>query len=108
MNKQFSKSEKRRLRELAAEAHENELSEALDELFEEFTKWADNAFGASELNEKIHEFHNGISRELYTRYVLNEPRLAVSIGLSRKAISRSQVEPELLQKLQPLLEAFEE
>ena len=108
MNEPYSKSEKRQLRELAAEAHENELTEALEELFEEFTKWADNAFGAFELNEKIHEFHNGISRELYTRYVLNEPRFAVAIGLSRKALSRNQVEPELLKKLQPLLEAFEE
>jgi hypothetical protein len=108
MNERFSKPEKRLLRDLAAEAHESELSEALGELYEEFTKWADNGLGAFEMNEKIHEFHNGVSRELYKQYVLNDPHFAVAAGLSRKVLAHSQVAPELLEKLRPLLEAFED
>lgn len=104
----YSKSERRRLRELVAQAYENELSKALQALFDEFTKWRDNGLGPVELNEKIHEFHNGISRELYKLYLLNDPTFAVAIGLHRKAISPVGIGPELLQKLRPLSEAFEE
>ena len=107
MHERFSKFEKRRLRELAAEAHESALSKALEELYEEFLKWADDGLSTFDLNEEIHKFHDGLSRDLYRTYVLNDPALAVAIGLSQNALGEGQIGPDLFDKLRPLRDALE-
>ena len=62
---------------------------------------------AFDLNDKIHEFHNGISRELYKTYVLFEPELAVVVGLFRKIINPDELDKGLREKLEPIVEGFE-
>ncbi len=64
-NSEFNRREKSELRALSAEAWAEELSEALLELYEDFGKWAEDSLSPFDLNDKIHEFHNGKSRELY-------------------------------------------
>ncbi|MCW8929068.1 MAG: hypothetical protein OQL19_02380 [Gammaproteobacteria bacterium] len=106
MNKSLTKYQKSILRDLAENAHENELNSELEKLFENFLMWADKGMSASELNDEIHIFHNGVSRELYKTYVLGEPMVSVAIGLSRKAIAESDIDMELMSILRPLVENF--
>ncbi|MGZ5228103.1 MAG: hypothetical protein ACXWCS_28435, partial [Burkholderiales bacterium] len=64
----ITKRDRARLRQLAGQAWEAELENELEVLFEHFTTWAENGLTAFELSDLIHEFHNGISRDLYARY----------------------------------------
>jgi len=107
MGEHFSKRERAVLRNLAAEAHDHELQEALTDLYEEFCSWGGDGISAFDLNDKIHEFHNGISRELYKTYVLSDPELAVSIGIFRKIINLDDLDKDLREKLEPMVEGFE-
>lgn len=89
------------MRQLVTQVHELELEEALTELYEEFCTWGGKGMSAFDLCEKIHEFHDGISRELYKLYVLNSPEIAVAIGLSRRAIDPSSAKAARLEQLFP-------
>lgn len=96
---EFTKAEKRMLRELAAECHENELAEAMMGLYEEFQKWGGDGISVFDLNDRIHQFHDGISRELYKRYVLVDPALAVLYALEHGIIGDDRVDESIRKKL---------
>lgn len=99
MSMEFTKAEKRMLRELAAECHESELDEAMTELYEEFQKWGGDRISVFDLNDRIHQFHDGISRELYKRYVLLDPALSVRYALESGIIDGSHVDESIRKKL---------
>jgi len=64
----LSKEEKRQAREVAAAAHNAELSAALEELALLFSDWHKGRIDAFQLADAIHQFHDGQSRELFNRY----------------------------------------
>jgi len=64
----WSKKERRELRELQDLAWERELEEALQSLCKDFKRWEGGEITVFELSDRIHEFHNGRSRELYNMY----------------------------------------
>ena len=107
MPERFTKRERATLRELASEAHLSELNEALASLYEEFCKWGGDGISAFDLNDKIHEFHDGDSRDLYKTYILGNTEVAVAIGISRKTINPSQLDEGLREKIAPIIEVFE-
>ena len=107
MRDRFTKRERATLRDLAAEAHEQELEDALTELYDEFCTWGGKGMSAFELNDKLHEFHDGISRDLYKTYVLNDPGVAAAIGASRKMVDIETIDKNLCEKLAPMIETFE-
>jgi hypothetical protein len=107
MADRFTKRQRACLRKLASEAHCYELGEALAHLYAEFGKWGGDGMSAFDLNDKIHEFHDGISRDLYKTYVLSNPEMAVAIGIFRKAIDPDRLDAELRGKIAPIVESFE-
>ena len=104
----FSKSERALLRELVGEAWDAELREVLLELYEEFGKWADDGMSSLELSDKIHEFHNGISRELYGRYTTLDSDTLVSRAIALGLLEEEVLGDELLSKLASEIEFFRE
>lgn len=94
------------LRELAAQAHQIELEAALDDLMDQFRGWKEEQQDAFELNEKIHEFHNGKSRELHKDYVFGDAKIAVAAAISRKTLDPDKIEENIMERLCPLTEAF--
>lgn len=104
----FSKSERAALRELAGEAWEAELHEALGELFEEFCKWADDGISSLDLTDKIHEFHKGIAKELYGRYTNLEAEITVSRAVAFGFIDEKRLPESLHAKLADRIECFRE
>lgn len=99
MPTKLSKSETDVLRGLAMEAWEAELHEALEDLFEAFCRWADDAYSAHELADRIHGFHNGISRELFRRYTGLPPFDAVARAIAAGFMDESALPPALQAKL---------
>ena len=102
----FTKRERAELRELAGAAWEAELRDALEKLFEDFLKWADNGMDAFELSERIHAFHNGVSRELYGRYTALHPEITVPRAVALGILGEGELSEGLLQKLSAQIERY--
>ena len=101
-----TKSERALLRQLAQEAWEAELDDKLEQLFEDFSRWADDGMSAFELSNRIHEFHNGVSRELYSRYTGLDPVTVVARAIALGILDEGALEDTLRTKLSAQIEAF--
>ena len=95
----FTKSERAVLRQLASEAWDAELREALLELYEDFGTWADDGMSSFDLTDRIHEFHNGTARDLYKRYTGADPSFVVSRAIALGVLGVDAVVASLLPKL---------
>jgi hypothetical protein len=101
-----TKSERALLRQLAQEAWEAELDDKLEQLFEDFSRWADDGMSAFELSDRIHEFHNGASRELYSRYTGLDSVTAVARAIALGILDEGALGDTLRMKLSAQIEAF--
>lgn len=104
MNKEPTKAQKRKLRELAALAHEHELTHELELLEAEFGRWRKGEIGPFELNDRIHAFHDRRARELFKKYVSAKETWAVGGALALGVLSEDEVGPELLAIVGPKAE----
>ena len=88
----LSKAARKAIREAAGLAYQRELSAALDDLASEFANWKSEEINAFELSDLIHEFHQGISRELFKRYDgTSVPDFAVAEAVLRGSIKESEI-----------------
>ncbi len=89
----LTKSQKRHLRQLAGQCYEKEMGLVLDELFGDFQKWKSSEMSIWDLNDKIHEYHNGTARELWKLYDhMNNSALAVAVALRKGIIKIEDVQ----------------
>ena len=107
MSNRLSKQERALLRNLAGEAYEQELEEALTDLYDKFSVWGGKGMSAFDLSELIHEFHDGVSRTLYKTYVLGSPEMSVALGITRQLIDPDQLGEKLLMTISPIVESIE-
>ena len=103
MARDLSKFQKRRLRELAALAHEEELQRAIKALDEQFDLWRKGELDPFELNEQIHQFHNGASRELYKMYAMGDPFFGIARAINIGILDRTLIEPEVMKLFESTL-----
>ncbi len=102
----FTKPERKTLRDLAGVVYEGEAHAYLEELEDEFVRWRAGEILSSELLAAIHEFHQGQSRELWSRYQsLKEPEI-VARGVALGYLTEDRIPENIRQKLQSLLEFF--
>jgi hypothetical protein len=99
MNPTFTKSQRRRVRELCGLAYERDLSEALGQLEINFRRWRDGEIDAHELSELIHRFHQGLARELFGKYDLSNAEFAVADAIHRGVIPEEEAGAEVLTML---------
>ena len=64
----FTKSERKTICKLAALAWERQLRSELHKIATAIADMDKGLLSPFEVNQIIHEFHNGISRELFNRY----------------------------------------
>jgi hypothetical protein len=102
----LTKSERALLRELTSEAWEAELGEELEKLFEEFTKWLDHGMSALDLSDRIHEFHKGPARDLYSLYTGAEPAMIAARAIAMGFLDEKSLGDELHSKLAEQIDAF--
>jgi hypothetical protein len=93
------KIQRRRIRELAALAHERELARELGAVELEFSRWRRGEIDAHELREIIHTFHNGPSRRLYSVYNGDLLEMAVGAAIARGVLAEEEVPPEMIEVL---------
>ena len=96
MKRDLTKSQRRRIRELAGIAYDRELSRELTSLEGEFARWRSGAISAHDLDQKIHEFHQGPNRRLFTTYTGGVVEYAVAAAIGNGIISEAEAGPELL------------
>jgi len=104
---ELSKKEKRELREIVGGCYEEQLSELLGNLYEDFQKWGGKYINAFELTDRIHEFHDRDARELYKMYVMSPPEVAIIYALGNRSIRKGEIDKSLLEKLGKHLELLE-
>ena len=103
---EFTKPERKTLRELASEAYEAEARSYLAELEADFLRWRQDEMSSSELLASIHAFHQEQSRELWSRHQsLKEPEI-VARGVVLGFVRAEKIPEQLRAKLKLLLEFF--
>lgn len=103
-----AKANKRKLRELAGVAYARELGAELSKLETEFTKWRSGSIDPFELSDRIHRFHGGVSRDLYSLYSRLPPSHSVARALALQVLQESEVPSEILEALEGPLKFYRE
>lgn len=94
--KDLTKSQRRRMSDLAHLAYQRELEIELAKLEAEFQRWRAGSLSPHELSELIHAFHQGPSRELFATYDRKFHRFAVANALLRGVLTEAEVGPDLM------------
>ena len=92
----LTKPQKRELRRLIGLAHDRELSTALNALEEQFRRWRSGEIGPHDLNDAIHAFHQGPSRQLWVRYSDGLDDMALAFAVKHGIVAEHEIEPDLL------------
>jgi len=107
-DRNLTKRQRRVLRELADVAHSRELSAELMQLEADFSRWHSGELDPHELNDRIHAFHQGPSRKLFSRYTDSDKTIAVASAIARGILAESEVEEDILELLRSTLGFFRE
>jgi hypothetical protein len=99
MNPNYTKAQRRRLRELGGIAYERDLSGELAKLESAFARWRGGEIDAFELSEVIHRFHQGPSRELFSKYDHSNLEWAVAHAIHRGVITEEEAGAEATELL---------
>jgi hypothetical protein len=108
MRREWTKSQRRLLRELAGKAYDRELARELGALEADFARWRGGELDVHELSEQIHRFHNGPARRLYLDYASTHRELAVGAAIGRGILTEEEATPEILEALKGLIELSRE
>ena len=101
MTSQFTKAERKQMRELASTVYEAEAHALLESLDAEFTRWRNGECFSSELLATVHEFHQHQSRELWSAYQGLSDAMVLERGLGLGLVEERSVPPSILAKLSP-------
>jgi hypothetical protein len=100
MNPNYTRSQRRRLREVGRIAYEKDLSAELAKVEAAFTRWRTGETDAFELSETIHRFHAGPSQELFSKYDHSNLDWAVAHAIHRGVISAEEAGADLIEFLE--------
>ena len=98
-NREFTKAQRRRLRDLGAMAYERELSAELSNLDTEFGRWRAGEIDAHELSDRIHRFHQGPAQKLFSKYEHWNLDFAVAEAIHRGLITEEEVGTDVIEML---------
>lgn len=104
MKREWTKSQRLLLRELAGKAYHRELTRELGTLEADFARWRREEIDVHALSEQIHRFHNGPARRLYVDYTNTHPEMAVGSAIGRGILTEEEATPEILEALKGLIE----
>jgi hypothetical protein len=104
MRREWTKSQRRLLRELAGRAYDRELARELGAIDTDFARWRRGEIDVHALSEQIHRFHNGPARRLYLDYTGTHLEIAVGAAIGRGILTEEEATPEILEALRGLIE----
>jgi hypothetical protein len=97
--REFTKAQRKRLRELGALAYERDLAAELAQLEAAFRRWRAQELDAFELSDLIHRFHQGPSRELFSKYDHANIDFAVASAIHRGLLTEAEAGSEVVELL---------
>ena len=103
-NCEFTKAQRRRLRELGGMAYERELSAELSNLETEFRRWHAGEINAHELSDRIHRFHQGPAQKLFSKYEHSNLDFAVADAIHRGLITEEEAGADGMEMLRVQLD----
>ncbi len=101
-----SRAGRRELRRLAGLGHERELTLALKRLEESFQLWREGKLEPYELNELIHDYHQGEQREIWARYKRGNEVPTVARAIALGLLEKEELSPQLFEELEPVVDFF--
>jgi hypothetical protein len=105
---ELSKKTRKRLKELLIQAYTKELDQYLFDLSKKFDDWKDKKIDCWELNENIHKFHDGISRDLFNTYNGGVDNIyLISRALAKNLLRREDIPEEATTVIQKCMNLFE-
>jgi hypothetical protein len=102
----LTRRERKLLHELASLAYERELGGEIARLELVFTEWRVGRRSPHEVSTAIHEFHDGVARDLYGLYTRIEPAHAVGRAIAVGLLGEGEVNAELRAKLESAVEFY--
>lgn len=106
--RELTKAQRKRLLQLAAIAHERDLAVELARLEAAFQRWRAQELDAFELSDLIHRFHQGPSRDLFSKYDRANMDFAVAHAIHRGILTEAEVGTEVLDVLASHLAFYRE
>ncbi|HTB83844.1 MAG TPA: hypothetical protein VK742_09340 [Candidatus Sulfotelmatobacter sp.] len=100
----LTKAQLKEVRKLAGMAYERELAKAVGDLQEQFESWRRGEMDVFALNERIHQFHDGVSRNLYKQYVFGEADWNLATAIRNEVVKESEVNRLILENLGSLID----
>lgn len=98
---ELSKSQKRAVRQLLADAHEAEIASALVDVEAATQEWRSGQILPSEASDRIHEFHKK-TQEIFKTYNYLDPMLALTRAVVFEFIQMAQVPEDLQPRVKEL------
>lgn len=98
MQRNHTKSVRKQLRDLVALAHERELARNLDAIATQFDQWRAGVVSPWDLNDAIHQYHQGASRDVWGRYNVGSlyHEVLVARALASGVLNREEIPTDVL------------
>jgi len=96
------------LRHHASLAWEAEMKIALGTLADKFDQWRAGTVTSDELHQAVHEYHDGIGRDIWKRYSTNKPEIPLAHAVAAGFVNREALPQEIFSHIESTVEMFEE
>ena len=106
--KEHSKSEKRRLRELADIAYERDLRNSLSAFSAKFDDWKVGKITSSQMSRLLHEYDYGESRRLWGMYQTPRHDMLVARAIAIGLLSEKEVGEDVVLLLSQQIAFYKE
>jgi hypothetical protein len=73
----------------------------------QFERWQRGEIAAADLNDLIHQFHQGASREIWNKYATNRLEPAIGSAVAAGILRREELPEELLGHVAAVIEFYE-
>ena len=103
-----SSPNRRKLRQLAGVAHTRELGAGLSRLEADFATWRRGEIDPFELSDRIHRFHDDVSRGLYALYNRLPPSQLVARAVALQILQEADLPAVLLEALERDVQYYRE
>jgi hypothetical protein len=83
------------------------LAAALGTLEARFREWHAGDLDVHQLSDAIHQFHDGIARDLHVVYTRGDPRSTLAQAVARKVLHENEASVDLIEALRQQIIYYE-
>lgn len=102
--KEYRKETRKKFKELANLAWQRELDRHIASLAERFDEWRKKKIDCFQLNELIHKFHDGPSREVWKKHNNLDADVIVTMAVASGILKKEEIPQDILQYIEKQVE----